>query len=100
MVSKKFLKSKPVCEVTFQLPAEIDAKKATLVGEFNNWDPAATPLKKVKGIWKASLELEKGHEYQYRFLVNGDQWYNDQDADKYVPNNIDGDNSVVVTYQN
>jgi 1,4-alpha-glucan branching enzyme len=100
MVTKKFSKSKPVCEVTFQLPAEIDAKKAAVVGEFNNWDPSATPLKKVKGVWKTSLELEKGHEYQYRFVVNGDQWYNDQDADKYVPNNIDGDNSVVVTYQN
>ena len=100
MVTKKFFKSKPVVEVTFQLPPEIEAKQASVVGEFNNWDPTATPLKKVKGAWKTTLELEKGHEYQYRFLVNGEQWINDFQADKYVPNNIDGDNSVVVTNQN
>src|SRR5262245_36847609 len=100
MVTKKFIKSKPVCEVTFQLPQEIEAKNVSLVGEFNNWDPTVTPLKKVKGVWKTTLELEKGHEYQYRYLVNGQQWCNDFQADKYVPNNIDGDNSVVLTYQN
>ena len=100
MLKKKFLKSKSTCEVTFQLPEQIEAKKASVAGEFNNWDPTANPLKKVKGVWKTTLKLEQGHEYQYRYFVNDDQWLNDHDADKYVPNHIDGDNSVVVTYQN
>jgi hypothetical protein len=33
-------------------------------------------------------------------VVNGGEWYNDDAADKYVSNNIDGENSVVMTYQN
>ena len=96
MLKKKFLKSKPVCQVTFQLPSDIEAKQAYIVGDFNDWDQTATPLKKVKGEWKATLELEQGRDYQYRYLINGSEWRNDDAADRYVPNNIDGDNSVVV----
>ena len=100
MLKKKFLKSKPTCEVTFQLPQEIEAKKVSVVGDFNDWNPQANPLRKVKGMWQTTLKLEQGHEYQYRYFVNGQEWHNDHGADKYVPNNVDGDNSVVVTHQN
>ena len=100
MLSKKFLKSKPVCQVTFELPAEVEAKQVCLVGDFNGWDDTANPMRKVKGVWKTTLKLEQGREYQYRYFVNGSEWHNDHDADKYVPNNVDGDNSVVQTYQN
>ena len=33
-IKKQFLKSKPVCKVTFIVPAE-DAKKVAVVGTFN-----------------------------------------------------------------
>jgi 1,4-alpha-glucan branching enzyme len=96
MLTKKFSKSKSTCQVTFQLPAGIEAKQVAVVGEFNNWDAAAAPLKKVKGVWKTTLELAQGHEYQFRYFVNGSEWHNDEAADKYVPNNVDGDNSVII----
>lgn len=97
MLKKKFFKSKPTCQVTFELPKDIEAKKASVVGEFNDWDASANPLKKVKNVWKTTLELEQGQEFQFRYLVNGNEWHNDDAADRYTPNNIDGDNSVVVT---
>jgi 1,4-alpha-glucan branching enzyme len=97
MLTKKFFKSKPTCQVTFQLPKEIKAKKVSLAGEFNDWNTKKTPLKKVKGVWKTTLELEQGREYQFRYYVDGSEWHNDDAADKYVPNNVNGDNSVVVT---
>lgn len=100
MLTKKFFKSKPTCQVTFQLPKEIKAKKVSLVGEFNGWDENANPLTKAKNVWKTTLELEQGREYQFRYLVDGGEWHNDDAADKYVPNNIGGDNSVVVTSKN
>jgi 1,4-alpha-glucan branching enzyme len=104
MLKKKYLKTKPVCEVTFQLPDGIleDAAvtKVCLVGDFNDWDETANPMRKIKGVWKTTLKLEQEQEYQYRFLVNDAEWHNDWEADKYIPNNVDGDNSVVVTYQN
>jgi 1,4-alpha-glucan branching enzyme len=97
MLTKKFLKSKSTCQVTFQLPKGIKAKKVSLAGEFNNWNTKKTPLKQVKGVWKTTLELEQGREYQFRYFVDSSEWHNDDTADKYVPNNVDGDNSVVVT---
>jgi 1,4-alpha-glucan branching enzyme len=97
MLTKKYIKSRNVCQVTFELPAEVEAKEAYLVGDFNGWDQTGTPMKKVKGVWKATVDLEPNREYQYRYLVNGSQWHNDMNADRYVPNNIDGDNSVVNT---
>ena len=100
MLKKKFFKTAPTCDVTFQLPKGIEAGEASVVGEFNNWDPAAHPLKKVKGVWKTTVKLKKDHEYQYRYVVDGGEWHNDDAADKYVPNNVSGDNSVVVTSKN
>lgn len=97
MIKKKFFKSKPTCQVTFQLPKGIEAETVSLVGEFNDWDATAAPLKKVKNVWKTTLELEQGQAYQFRYLVDDNEWHNDEAADNYVPNNIDGDNSVVVT---
>lgn len=96
MIEKKFLKSKPVCQATFYLPEAIEAKEASIVGEFNDWDEGANPLRKTKGKWKTTLKLESGKEYQFKYLVNGSEWHNDDKADKYVPNDVAGENSVLV----
>jgi 1,4-alpha-glucan branching enzyme len=98
MLKKQFLKTKPVCKVTFTLPEAIKAETAYLVGDFNNWDEKATQMKKTKnGQFSTTLELDKGREYQFRYLVNGTEWHNDWHADKYMPNPFSGDNSVVTT---
>ena len=58
-ISKQYLKSKPVCKVTFSIAAE-DANEVSLVGTFNNWDTKAEPLKKLKnGTFKGTLNLDK-----------------------------------------
>ena len=97
-ISKMYSKSKPVCKVTFEVSAETvnGAKSVSLLGDFNEWNPTA--LKKQKdGNFKASVELEKGKEFAFRYLVDNDVWINDEAADKYVANGISVDeNSVVV----
>ncbi|GAB2779353.1 hypothetical protein GCM10027275_23620 [Rhabdobacter roseus] len=100
-LTKQYLKSKPICKVTFTLPAEAaaEATKVSLVGDFNDWNPEdAAPLKKQKdGSYKATLELEPGKEYQFRYILDGEKWTNDWEADKYVPSGVAlEDNSVVV----
>lgn len=101
MIAKKFLKSKPVCKATFTLPAEAaqGAKKVFLVGDFNDWDTAeGIAMKKQKGgIFKTTVELETGKEYQFRYLLDGETWENDWEADKYVASPFGVDNSVVST---
>ena len=98
MLKKVYSKNKSVCKVTFYTPSEIKAELICLVGDFNNWDEHATPMEKLKdGRFKVVLDLEKGREYQFRYLVEGTEWHNDWEADKYVPNPFSNDNSVVIT---
>jgi 1,4-alpha-glucan branching enzyme len=100
MLKKQFLKTKDAVKVTFSLPEAVQGETVFLVGDFNNWDENATAMKRQKnGSFTVILDLEKGREYQFRYLVNGSEWHNDWEADKYVPNPYSGDNSVVVTQQ-
>ncbi|HTI70484.1 MAG TPA: isoamylase early set domain-containing protein [Candidatus Limnocylindria bacterium] len=47
------------------------AKVVSVIGEFNNWDPAANPMEKnVDGSWRGMIQLKHGH-HQYAFLVDG-----------------------------
>ena len=87
MLRKQFLKSKPVCKVTFKIPADIakDVQGVHLVGDFNDWKESATPMTRLKttGEYAVTLELACGHDYQYRYLFNDGSWHNDEQADRY-----------------
>ena len=100
-LKKKYLKSKPVCKVTFKLPKEViqvDASKVDLIGDFNNWNPKNAGMKGLKdGSFTKTLDLEVGQEYQFRYLIDSKIWENDNEADKYVASGVSSDeNSVVV----
>ena len=96
---KQYLKTKPVCKVTFKLSKE-EAKEADLVrivGDFNDWDTQAAPMKKLKdGGFTATIELPKDNQYQFRYLLNDRAWENDWQADQYLPSPVSlEDNSVI-----
>jgi 1,4-alpha-glucan branching enzyme len=98
-LKKQYLKTKTVCKVTFTLPSEIagNATQVNLVGEFNNWDKQILPMKKLKtGDFRVFLELERLKEYQFKYLIDGKEWLNDMEADKFVQNEFQGQNSVIV----
>jgi len=99
-IQKKYLKTKPVCKVKFEIPGDTldDAEAVYIVGEFNDWNEHSTAMKKQKnGSFSITLDLETGGEYQFRYVIDGERWENDPEADKYTPNNLCGsDNSVVV----
>ncbi len=99
MITKKKLKSRPVCKVTFKLSEKEanSAKKINIVGEFNNWDFNATPMTRLKkGVFTATVDLEQGKEHQFRYLLDGTHWENDPTADKFVPTPYgDSENSVI-----
>ncbi|PWG06825.1 isoamylase early set domain-containing protein [Polaribacter aquimarinus] len=94
-IKKQFLKSKPVCKVTFTVPAE-EAKKVAVVGSFNEWNEKATPLKKLKnGSFKGTVDLEAGNSYEFRYLVDGN-YVNEEAADAFAWSDFAGaDNSVL-----
>lgn len=99
-INKQYYKKKATCKVTFSAPVSEtnSAKKAYVVGEFNNWSTSATPMKRSKkGSFTASLVLERGQEYQFRYLFDNKHWSNDAEADKLADTPYgDVKNSVVV----
>lgn len=97
-LEKKFLKNRPACKVTFTLPKEAAAGAETVcvMGEFNSWSPDSHPLKKQKtGDFTATVELETGRSYRFRYIVDGWKYENDWLADRYEANPYGGDDSVV-----
>jgi len=97
-MEKKFLKTRPICKVTFTLPGEAAPKAETVcvMGEFNDWSRDATPMKRQKnGGFSVSLDLETGRSYRFRYLIDGRKFENDWAADRYEPNPYGGEDSVV-----
>lgn len=99
-LKKRYLKTKPVGKITFRLPPESapDDQSVALVGEFNDWNPSATPMKRLRsGEYSVTVDLETGREYAFRYLIGEGTWTNDGEADRYVPSGFpDAENSVVV----
>jgi Glycogen recognition site of AMP-activated protein kinase len=54
------------------------SSRVVVVGDFNNWDPAATPLQPTgkEGVWSVELHLKPGR-YHYTFLIDGRRWERD-----------------------
>lgn len=99
-MKKRFLKTKPVCKVTFELPREAvnGAREVALVGDFNDWCGQKALMKQRKdGGFCITIDLPANREYQFKYLIDGSRWENDWSADKYRPNSLgDCENSVVV----
>ena len=99
-ITKQYLKDKPMCKVTFRLDKKTigQAKKANIAAEFNGWKADKTPMKPLKnGDFTVTVVLDKGREYQYRYVVDGQHWITDDAADKYVHSGVaNAQNAVVV----
>ncbi len=100
MLKKKYLKTRPVCKVTFSLPVDAvgEAREVKLVGDFNGWSwTEGVLMQATKKEYKTTLELETGRSYEFRYLIDQSTWLNDHAADSYTPSPFYGiDNSVVV----
>ena len=99
MFTKKYLKTKPVCKVTFKLLKKNigPAQTVKIIGEFNNWNMEAPSMKKLKtGDFSYMIDLDKDKAFQFRYLIDGKKWMNDECADAYLPSPFPGiDNSVI-----
>lgn len=97
---KQYLKSKPVCKVTFKLSKEEakNAEKVCIVGDFNDWNLTAAPMKRLKnGTFSSTIAVSKDTEYQFRYLLDGEQWENDWHADAYITSPVSFDDNSVLS---
>ena len=94
-IAKQYLKTKPVCKVTFTVEAS-EAKKVEVVGDFNNWKPKKASLKKLKnGTFKGTLEIPKENKYEFKYLIDG-AYVNEPQADGYQWNAYAGSENAVL----
>ena len=72
------------------------AKRVTLVGDFNGWDPAANPLRPAgaAGVWMANVALPPGR-YHYTYMVDGAHWLTDPAAPRATSDDYGPPSSVL-----
>jgi 1,4-alpha-glucan branching enzyme len=98
MIKKEHKKGDKQVKVTFALPQDEVGGKASVVGDFNNWDPKATRLvKRSNGTVSASVKLNPGGQYAFRYFFEDGSWANDSEADDHVASPFGTKNSVVLT---
>jgi len=99
-ISKKYLKTKPICKVNFKVPAEIgiNHKMAFVLGSFNDWNKTAHRMKKLvkDGSFSIIIDLEVGKDYEFKYLLDSDVWLNDDSADGQKTTHYgDSSNSII-----
>jgi len=71
------------------------ANSVQVAGDFNNWQPAKTPMERVgnSGVWQMKIKLPQG-KYRYRLVVDG-QWQQDPYNERTELNPFGDLNSVL-----
>ncbi|NJL28242.1 MAG: glycoside hydrolase [Thermoanaerobaculia bacterium] len=96
MLKKNYSKNGKSCRVTFKLSPQPDAHSVAVLGEWNDWNPAAHPLTERKdGSFSTTVSLDAGQSYRFRYLVDDKSWANDEAADELVPNRFGTRDSVL-----
>jgi hypothetical protein len=83
--------------VTFRYQPLISGiQSCHVVGSFNDWNQTSHPMNDDDGdgTWEATVELAPG-EYRYKFLVDGNTWLEDPNAQDSADDGYGGSNSVI-----
>ena len=82
--------------VQFVLDAQ-RARTVALVGDFNDWDTASTPLVRdsVTGVWSTVVNVTPGR-HVYAFVVDGERWTLDPRAPKTKDADYGTEQSVII----
>ena len=67
--------------VTFALPADEPCGAVSVVGDFNDWNPFAHPLRRrANGTRSAAVTVQAGSKLSFRYLAEGGVWFDDETA--------------------
>jgi hypothetical protein len=72
-----------------------NAKSVAVVGDFNDWNPSATPLASARGMWSNEVVVPAGR-HDYAFVVDGARWIADPSAPRAPADELGGGYSVLV----
>ena len=64
--------------VTFALPADEPSGAVSVVGNFNDWNPYANPLRlRANRTRSAAVTVPVGSTLHFRYLAEGGVWFDD-----------------------
>jgi len=75
------------------------ARRVAVVGDFNDWDAAATPLQSAGGVWSGQVDVPFGR-HDYAFVVDGERWMRDPNAPQAPADEFGSGYSVLVVDEN
>ncbi len=79
MVKTTKLRRDDKVRVTFTLPAGEPSGHVSVVGDFNDWDPFAHPLRRrANRTRSASVTVPAGSTLRFRYLAEGGWWFDDE----------------------
>ena len=85
VIDKRRGRNKTEIRVTFSIPVAWLDRQVAVVGDFNDWDPTATPMRKKGDVRSATVVLPAGHRYRFRYLDVLGRWHDDPAADEVEP---------------
>jgi len=73
------------------------ASSVTVAGDFNDWDPTSTPLRRIgaDGVWSVVVPLTPGR-HLYSFVVDGRRWVPDAEAPRAPETEFGTERSIVL----
>lgn len=93
MIRKDPVSGEDRVRVTFVLPPGQPHGRCSVVGDFNGWEPHAHPFRRRSNrTFSTNVVLPVGGRYRFRYLGEGDVWFNEPEADGY-----EGEDCVLVT---
>jgi hypothetical protein len=77
LAAYKSIKSKIFMQKLSLYNTSSDTDKVNVAGDFNHWNRDSIPMAFTNGSFSAEIPLEKGKTYQFRYILNGKNWFND-----------------------
>jgi predicted flap endonuclease-1-like 5' DNA nuclease len=100
-MKKEQVKNKAAFNVTFNynVVPENPVQSVVVLGDFNEWshENAYVLKQNKKGDFEGKFTIPAGRNYHFRYLVNGERWANEKDADGWESSPLHPhiDNSVL-----
>jgi len=82
-------------DVTLRRAATNGERHVAVAGDFNDWSPQQNPMNSGPAGWSCTFTVPIGRRYRFRYLLDGERWENDWEADDYVDNDFGGQDSVI-----
>ena len=76
------------------IPSDTTVRNVQVAGNFNGWDPNATPMRRQDGVWSTVLVLPPG-SYEYMFVIDDQRWVTDPLAVETRDDGFGGKNAVL-----